>query len=86
METDLKVLFGFQGRLCAAGPERGTGGASGGMLTVLAVLRSRMRHEATHVGGHLRAHGGALHAPGKRVGMRGSNQRRDDVWLREHLK
>lgn len=86
METDLKVLFGFQGCLCAAGPEGGTGGSSGGMLTVLAMLRSGMRHETTHVWGHLRAHGRALHTPGKRVGMRRPNQRGDDVWLRQHLK
>lgn len=87
METDLKVLFSFQGCLRATGSEGGTGRSSGRMLTVLAMLRSRMRHETTtNIWGHLRAHGRALHTSSKRVGMRRSNQRRDDVWLRQHLK
>lgn len=50
------------------------------------MLRSGMRHETTaDVGGDRRAHGRALDAPGKGVGVRGSDQRGHDVGLRQNL-
>lgn len=50
------------------------------------MLRSGMRHEATaDVGGDRRAHGGALDAPSKGVGVRGADQGGHDVGLRQNL-